>query len=172
MVRNGEISRMQVYLLYRKEKPLENRDFAIIGENIRRLRKENNYTQEFFAEKLQVSAKHVSCIENAETNISLPLLLKIKHFFSVDANELLEPHAGKRTNCQQKKESCRRRKVWRISRHFLQIVQRKKRKSFCVIYGISGRTFGLSKTDTTGTSKAWQSESGTAYLENFISTLQ
>ena len=83
MVRNGEISRMQVYLLYRKEKPLENRDFAIIGENIRRLRKENNYTQEFFAEKLQVSAKHVSCIENAETNISLPLLLKIKHFFSV-----------------------------------------------------------------------------------------
>lgn len=87
---------MQVYLWYRKEKPLENRDFAIIGENIRRLRNENNYTQEFFAEKLRISAKHVSCIENAETNISLPLLLKIKHFFSVDANELLEPYAGKK----------------------------------------------------------------------------
>lgn len=75
---------------------MEKRDFAIIGENIRRLRKENNYTQETFAEKLRISPKHVSCIENAETNISLPLLLKIKHFFSVDANELLEPHEGKK----------------------------------------------------------------------------
>lgn len=96
MVRNGEICRMQVYLMYRKEKPLENRDFAIIGENIRRLRKENNYTQESFAEELRISVKHVSCIENAEANISLPLLLRIKHFFSVDANELLEPHEGKK----------------------------------------------------------------------------
>ena len=87
---------MQVYLMYRKEKPLENRDFAIIGENIRRLRKENNYTQESFAEKLRISVKHVSCIENAEANISLPLLLRIKHFFSVDANELLEPQEGKK----------------------------------------------------------------------------
>lgn len=75
---------------------MENRDYAIIGENIRRLRKENNYTQESFAEKLRISVKHVSRIENAEAYISLSLLLKIKHFFSVDANELLEPHAGKK----------------------------------------------------------------------------
>ncbi len=75
---------------------MENRDYAIIGENIRRLRKENNYTQESFAEKLRISVKHVSRIENAEAYISLSLLLKIKHFFSVDANELLEPYAGKK----------------------------------------------------------------------------
>ncbi|MFR3227549.1 MAG: helix-turn-helix domain-containing protein [Mediterraneibacter gnavus] len=75
---------------------MENRDYAIIGENIRRLRKEKNYTQETFAEKLRISVKHVSRIENEEAYISLSLLLKIKHFFSVDANELLEPHAGKK----------------------------------------------------------------------------
>lgn len=75
---------------------MENRDYTIIGENIRRLRKENNYTQESFAEKLRISVKHVSRIENAEAYISLSLLLKIKHFFSVDANELLEPYAGKK----------------------------------------------------------------------------
>ena len=75
---------------------MEKRDFAIIGENIRRLRKENNYTQEVFAEKLRISVKHVSRIENAEAYISLSLLLKIKHFFSVDANELLEPYVGKK----------------------------------------------------------------------------
>ena len=75
---------------------MENRDFAIIGENIRRLRKENNYTQESFAEKLRISVKHVSRIENAEAYISLSLLLKIKHFFSVDTNELLETHTGKK----------------------------------------------------------------------------
>lgn len=75
---------------------MENRDYAIIGENIRRLRKEKNYTQETFAEKLRISVKHVSRIENEEAYISLSLLLKIKYFFSVDANELLEPHAGKK----------------------------------------------------------------------------
>jgi len=75
---------------------LENRDYAIIEENIRRLRKENNYTQESFAEKLRISVKHVSRIENAEAYISLSLLLKIKHFFSVDTNELLETHTGKK----------------------------------------------------------------------------
>ena len=75
---------------------MENRDYAIIGDNIRRLRKATNYTQEFFAEKLRISEKHVSRIENAESYISLSLLLKIKHFFSVDANELLEPYAGKK----------------------------------------------------------------------------
>lgn len=75
---------------------MENRDYAIIGENIRRLRKEKNYTQETFAVKLRISVKHVSRIENEEAYISLSLLLKIKHFFSVDANELLEPHAGKK----------------------------------------------------------------------------
>lgn len=38
---------------------------------------------------------------------------------------------------------------------FLRIVRRKKRKSSCAIYGISGRTFGLSKADTTGPDKVW-----------------
>lgn len=71
---------------------MENRDFAIIGENIRRLRKRKNYTQEYLAEKLQISANHVYRIENAEAHISMLLLLKIKHLFEVDANELLEEH--------------------------------------------------------------------------------
>lgn len=78
--------------MYRKEKLLENRDFIIIGENIRRLRRSKNYTQEYLAEKLHISANHVYRIENAEAHISMPLLLKIKHLFEVDANELLEDH--------------------------------------------------------------------------------
>lgn len=79
-------------LMYRKEKLLENRDFIIIGENIRRLRKSKNYTQEYLAEKLDISSNHVYRIENAEAHISMPLLLKIKQLFEVDANELLEEH--------------------------------------------------------------------------------
>ena len=71
---------------------MENRDFIIIGENIRRLRRSKNYTQEYLAEKFHISANHVYRIENAEAHISMPLLLKIKHLFEVDANELLEDH--------------------------------------------------------------------------------
>ena len=78
--------------MYRKEKLLENRDFIIIGENIRRLRRSKNYTQEYLAEKLDISSNHVYRIENAEAHISMPLLLKIKQLFEVDANELLEDH--------------------------------------------------------------------------------
>ena len=89
---------------------MENRDYAIIGENIRRLRKEKNYTQETFAEKLRISVKHVSRIENEEAYISLSLLLKIKHFFSVDANELLEPHAGKKNKMPTERRKLTREK--------------------------------------------------------------
>ena len=71
---------------------MENRDFIIIGENIRRLRRSKNYTQEYLAEKLDISSNHVYRIENAEAHISMPLLLKIKQLFEVDANELLEEH--------------------------------------------------------------------------------
>ncbi len=71
---------------------MENRDFIIIGENIRRLRKSKKYTQEYLAEKLDISSNHVYRIENAEAHISMPLLLKIKQLFEVDANELLEEH--------------------------------------------------------------------------------
>ena len=71
---------------------MENRDFIIIGENIRRLRKSKNYTQEYLEEKLDISSNHVYRIENAEAHISMPLLLKIKQLFEVDANELLEEH--------------------------------------------------------------------------------
>ena len=71
---------------------MENRDFIIIGENIRRLRESKNYTQEYLAEKLDISSNHVYRIENAEAHISMPLLLKIKQLFEVDANELLEEH--------------------------------------------------------------------------------
>ena len=71
---------------------MENRDFIIIGENIRRLRKSKNYKQEYLAEKLDISSNHVYRIENAEAHISMPLLLKIKQLFEVDANELLEEH--------------------------------------------------------------------------------
>lgn len=92
-------------LMYRKEKLLENRDFIIIGENIRRLRKSKNYTQEYLAEKLHISSNHVYRIENAEAQISMPLLLKIKHLFEVDANELLEEHDNGEKEISFKKKS-------------------------------------------------------------------
>ena len=69
---------------------MDNREFAIIGDNIRKLRKARNFTQETFAEKLQISTNHVHRIENAETHISLPLLIKIKELLNVDGNALLE----------------------------------------------------------------------------------
>lgn len=52
-------------------------NYKIIGENIRKLRLEKQYTQEYLAEKIGVNTSHVSNIENHKTNISLPTLVKV-----------------------------------------------------------------------------------------------
>lgn len=52
-------------------------NYKIIGENIRKLRLEKQYTQEYLAEKIGVNTSHISNIENHRTNISLPTLVKV-----------------------------------------------------------------------------------------------
>lgn len=68
---------------------MSNKEFIIIGNNIRRLRKENSYTQEKFAELIEISTNHLYRIENAKSRISLQLLLKAAKIFDVDINELI-----------------------------------------------------------------------------------
>ncbi len=60
-----------------------------LGENIRRLRRERNMTQEQFAEALAVSFQAVSRWENSATYPDIELLPAIAERFSVSVDELL-----------------------------------------------------------------------------------
>ncbi|MFD1429577.1 helix-turn-helix domain-containing protein [Lacticaseibacillus mingshuiensis] len=61
----------------------------IIGQNIRRLRKANGYTQKQFAEKLETIEQTVSKIERGVFSPSTDSLMKICTIFGVTPNDLM-----------------------------------------------------------------------------------
>ena len=64
-------------------------DYGDIGKKIRQLRKENNLSQEQLAEKVWISATHMSHIETGATKLSLPVLVDIANALSVGVDEIL-----------------------------------------------------------------------------------
>ena len=59
-----------------------------IGENIKKVRKEQNATQEEFAKKLEISRSYLSDIENNRKNISTNTLRNISEKLNVSINYL------------------------------------------------------------------------------------
>lgn len=64
-------------------------NYQEIGRNIRRLRLAKGMKQKELAELIQVSDQHVSHIENAHTQVSLPTLVAIANALQTDCNTLL-----------------------------------------------------------------------------------
>ena len=64
-------------------------DYQEIGRNIRRFRQAKGLKQKELAELIQVSDQHVSHIENAHTQVSLPTLVAIANVLQTDCNTLL-----------------------------------------------------------------------------------
>lgn len=86
---------------------MENKRYIVLGNNIRRLRKQYYYSQEKLAELLNISTNHLYRIENAKSCISLSLLLKIGEIFDVEINELLkEPASVKKEILEEINEIC------------------------------------------------------------------
>ena len=54
-----------------------------IGKNIQAIRKSNGYTQERLAEKIEVSVRYVSDIEQDRANPSYEVLIRICNLFKV-----------------------------------------------------------------------------------------
>ena len=52
-------------------------NYEQLGDNIRKIRQERKYTQEYLANKVGVNTSHISNIENHRTNISLPTLVSV-----------------------------------------------------------------------------------------------
>ena len=69
-----------------------------LGCRIRELRKSKNYTQDKFAELIEIDAKHLSRIECSKTQPSLNLLRKISCVLEIDISELFNNKHFKNKN--------------------------------------------------------------------------
>lgn len=64
-------------------------DYKEIGRNIRHYRMEKGWKQKQLAERISVTEQHISHIENAYTQLSLPTLVSIANALEIDCNTLL-----------------------------------------------------------------------------------
>ena len=63
--------------------------FKIIGKNIQNARKQNGWSQEKFAEKLDVSWSYVAKIESGVLNISIGKLIDFAEVLNADLQDIL-----------------------------------------------------------------------------------
>ncbi len=61
----------------------------IIGKNIQLQRKQKGYTQESFAELMDVSWSYVSKIESGLQNLTIGKILEISQYLNIDVQTLL-----------------------------------------------------------------------------------
>jgi transcriptional regulator with XRE-family HTH domain len=64
---------------------------ALLGRAVKRLRCKNEWTQEFLAEKLEISANFLSNIENGKAWVSPTTISKLALVFEVEPHELFMP---------------------------------------------------------------------------------
>jgi transcriptional regulator with XRE-family HTH domain len=64
---------------------------VLLGQAVKRLRGRNEWTQEFLAEKLEISANFLSNIENGKAWVSPTTILKLALVFKVEPHELFMP---------------------------------------------------------------------------------
>ena len=64
-------------------------DYHVIGERLRKARLEKNYTQEYLAEKMNVSVAFLSRIERGSSHINLKRLTEICKLLEISEGEVL-----------------------------------------------------------------------------------
>ena len=63
---------------------------ALLGNKVRRLRRQNDLTQVEMAHRLEISPSYLNLIEHNQRPLTLPLLLKLARIFDVDLQAFSE----------------------------------------------------------------------------------
>jgi transcriptional regulator with XRE-family HTH domain len=69
-------------------------DLILIGKQIRKIRKEKGFSQEDFANFIEMNRGYYGTIERGEANVTLLNFLKILRGLNVTPNELFPPYEG------------------------------------------------------------------------------
>lgn len=59
-------------------------DYNAIGQRIKKIRKQKQFTQEKLAENLEISTVYISQVENGKTKLSLEMLVRIANLLNTD----------------------------------------------------------------------------------------
>ena len=70
-------------------------DYSVIGERLKRARKEKHFTQEQLAEKLDVSIAFLSRIERGSSQVNLKRLSQICEILGITEGEILNGASSK-----------------------------------------------------------------------------
>lgn len=81
----AKIEKMLLNVYSRRRKMID----VSIGQRIRYLREKNNYSREFFAEKIQISSKFLYEIENGKKGFSVEILLRITRVLNISCDYIL-----------------------------------------------------------------------------------
>lgn len=68
---------------------IKNYDYEPIGKRIKEVRKKRGFTQEYIAERLDVSCQHISDIERGLNGMSVPTLMVLCKILDIDADYIL-----------------------------------------------------------------------------------
>lgn len=63
-----------------------------IGKNLKEIRKSHGYTQEKLAEKIEVSVRYISDIEQDRAKPSYEVLIKICNWFNIGINQIFSEY--------------------------------------------------------------------------------
>ncbi|MBQ9120501.1 MAG: helix-turn-helix transcriptional regulator [Lachnospiraceae bacterium] len=76
-------------------------DYVLLGERIRKRRKELKLSQEKLAERIDVSSPHMCNIENGKTKFSLQVLVDLANALETTPNALLADHIDNKDGVQE-----------------------------------------------------------------------
>lgn len=69
-----------------------------IGKNLQKIRKSNGYTQERLAEKIEVSVRYISDIEQDRAKPSYEILVRICNLFQVTLDQIFSEYLSAKEN--------------------------------------------------------------------------
>ena len=85
---------------------MEQVDYYIIGQRIRKFRKAHSFSQEELAEKIGISTTHMSHIETGNTKLSLAVLVKIALALEVNTDQNIVNKSSLTDQIMEVLESC------------------------------------------------------------------
>lgn len=77
---------------------IKNYDYEPIGKRIKEVRKKRGFTQEYVAEKLDISCQHISDIERGLNGMSVPALMELCKILDIDADYILFGNVSRSLN--------------------------------------------------------------------------
>ena len=107
-----------------------NIDYKLIGERIKRARKEKGITQEAMAEKLDVSIGYVSQVERGITKISLDLLGAISSVLNCNIASFISESAVNSSDYMESEMLCEIKKLDQKKKKYILNIIRMTNDSF------------------------------------------